>query len=191
MSTESNERGKLELPRLEGEALKWVETVLSIGMPYKNAVWAFLDSFPEYGEHETLTEDEIFKILSNRFKRMRRDTRRVSYQNIKETQNSLKKLLDCLPVASPLIRLIELEKLRQDPGLKCEQLLKVLGAAAREVELLMPRERTSPFSGLPDLIVTQTQPETNKDASETPQKDAFGGAMMNHANTGQETPEDS
>ncbi len=193
MSSESNEqskeRGELEIPRLTGEALEFAETILSIGMPYGYAVQAFLESFPAYAEHDDLTEDEISNILLARFKRMRRDTRRLSYQKIKETEASLKKLLDCIPVASPLIRLIELEELRQDLGLNCEQRIKVLGAAAKETDRLMPRERTSPFSGLPDLIPTQTSESETQ--PEKPTKDIFGGAIMNHANTGQETSEDS
>ena len=188
--TEKHTRGPLKLPRLKGEALDFAETILSIGMPYKYAVRAFLDSFPAYAEHEDLTEAEIFEILKNRFKEMRCQTRRLSYQNIKETEASLKKLLDCIPVASPLVRLMELEKMRQNPDAINMDLIKVLGAAAQESQRLMPRERTSPFSGLPDLIPTHTS------GSETPQKagaasDPFGGAMINHAHTGQETSKDS
>ena len=190
MSTKENKRGKLEVPRLQGDALQWAETILAIGMPYTTAVRAFLESFPSYAEHETLSEDEVFNQLLDRFRRMRRDTRRVSYQKIKETQESLKTLLDCIPVASPLIRLIELEQLRQDAGLKCEQRLKVLGAALRETEVLMPRERTSPFGGLPDLIPKNTTPKTEVETTPK-QGDGFGGAIMNNANTGQETPQDS
>ena len=188
--SDENKRGPLQIPRLSGEAVEFAETILAIGMPYGYAVQAFLDSFPAYAEHETLTEDEVIGILKERFKRMRRDTRRLSYQNIKETEASLKKLLDCIPIASPLVRLIELEQLRQDPGLKCEQRIKVLGAASKETERLMPRERTSPFSGLPDLIPKQTSAETESNP-ESPKKDTFGGAMMRHVNTGQETPNDS
>lgn len=189
MSTE-NKRESLDVPRLEGEALKWVEMVLSIGMPHKYAVRAFLDSFPSYSKHERLSEDEISEILLKRFYRMRGDTRRLSYQRIKETEASLKDILDCIPIASPLVRLIELEKKRQDPNLACEQLLKVLGAALRETEILMPRERKSPFGGIPDLI-PKTTPESNKETPTGGDPDPFGGAIMNHANTGQETTQDS
>ncbi len=182
------------IQQIKGDALEFAETILAIGMPYQYAVQAFLDSHPEYAEHETLTEEEIYKIIFNRFRDMRCRTKRASYHRIKENEASLKKLLDCIPVASPIIRLIELEKMRQDPGLKCEQLLKVLGAAAREQEILMPRERKSPFSpsgmGLPDLIPTQestSESESNKGA---PPSDPFGGAMMENVNSGQETPED-
>lgn len=188
--SDENKRGPLQIPRLSGEALEFAETILAIGMPYAYAVRAFLDSFPSFAEHETLTEDEIFETLRKRFKEMRCSTRRLSYQKIKETEASLKKLLDCIPIASPLVRLIELEQMRQDPGLKCEQRLKVLGAASKETERLQPRERTSPFSGLPDLIPKQTSAETESNP-ESPKKDTFGGAMMENANTRQETPNDS
>lgn len=176
MSTEnqSTPQGKLEIPRLQGEALQFVQTILAIGMPYDYAVKAFLDSFPAYAEHETLTDAEIHQILRKRFKHMRGNTQRSSYHKIKETETSLKQLLDCIPVASPLIRLIELEKKRQDSDLECGDLIKVLNAAAKEVERLMPRERTSPFAagygmGLPDLTPT--------DGKESP-PDPFGGAIM-------------
>ena len=189
MSTETNKRGKLDIPRLKGEALEWVETALSIGMPYDYAVRAFLESFPSYAEHETLTEDEIFDDLKERFKEARTKTRRASYHRIKEKEASLKTFLDCIPVASPFTRLIELEKMRQDSSLKPEQLLKVLGAAAREVDILIPRETRSPFRppgtvGLPDLWGA---------GSEKKPPDPFGGAMFQgkNANTGQETSEDS
>ncbi|MCG9132734.1 hypothetical protein J5I95_13735 [Candidatus Poribacteria bacterium] len=188
--TESNRRGKLEMPRLEGEALEFAEKILSIGMPYRYAVQAFLDSFPSYAEHETLTESEIFEILKSRFQRMRRDTRRASYHKIKENEASLKDLLDCTPVASPLMRLIELEMMRQDRTLTCEQRLKVLGAAAREVERLMPRERTSPFSGLPDLIPTKSTTPSETETNGKPPPDPFGGAMMQNVIPRQKTPED-
>ncbi len=189
--TKSNPQRKLKIPHIKGDALEFAETILSIGMPYEYAVQAFLDSFPEYAEHETLTEEEVHEIIGKRFRGMRRQTKRASYHRIKEFEASLKKLLDCIPVASPILRLIELEKLRQDGGLKCEQMIKVLAAAAKEQDRLMPRERTAPFSGLPDLIPKTTPTPTSE--SETNGKspsDPFGGAMINHANPGQETPED-
>ncbi|MCY3739973.1 MAG: hypothetical protein OXH00_03025 [Candidatus Poribacteria bacterium] len=185
---------KLDVPRLSGEALKFAQNIVAIRMPYRQAVQAFLDSFPEYlqtGIENGLNEKEVFACLVERFQRMIHSTQRVSYRKIKETQSTLKDLLDCIPIASPFTRLVELEKMRQDPDSINPNFLKVLGAAAREVEHLMPRERTSPFSGLPDLIPKQTSSETEKTSSETPKHDAFGGAMMNHANTGKETSENS
>ena len=179
-----NKRGKLEIPRLQGEALDFAETILSIGMPYDYAVRAFLDSFPMYAENEELTEAEIFQILRKRFKEMRCSTRRSSYHKIKDNEATLKQFLDVIPIASPFLRLIELEKMRQDDGLKCEQRLKVLSAAAKEVQILMPRERTSPFQGvsmLPDLPMP-------KDGDPP---DPFGGAMMKNATIRKKTPDDS
>lgn len=189
---EKTDRGPLEVPRLAGEPLKFAENILAIGMPYDHAVRSFLDSFPEFLAIEGVSEAEVFEQLGNRFRRMRRDTRRVSYHKIKETQATLKEFLDCIPIASPLQRLLELEILRQDTTLKCQERLKVLGAAAREVEQLVPRERTSPFLGLlPDLIPTQTANETREVSPEPQRPDPFGGAMMKNVDTGQETPEDS
>jgi len=188
-----NKRGKLEVPRLSDEAQKWAELALSIGMPYKNVVVAFLETFPFYLENDEVGEDRIVEILEDRFKDMRRRTARKSYYNIKETQEQIKNLLGCIPVASPLFRLIELEKMRQNPASIDENLLKVFLIAGREQERLMPREQHSPFGGLPDLPVAKQNPTpTETETPSTPtQGDGFGGAMMNHANPGQETREDS
>ena len=193
MSTEaqSNERGPLKVPKFEGEVLEFAETILSIGMPYKYAVQAFVESFPAFLENDELSEEEVYEILDNRFRRMRKDTRRLSYQKIKETEASLKKLMDCIPVASPLMRLIELEQLRQDPGLKPGDRIKILAAAAKEEERLTPRERTSPFSSLPNLPGLPTSKSTtseNSENKESPPRDPFGGAIMNNVDTGQEKP---
>ncbi|MXZ00199.1 hypothetical protein F4Y93_05950 [Candidatus Poribacteria bacterium] len=202
-SVEACKRGKLEVPRLSGDALFFAETLLSIGMPYDYAVRSFLDSFPSYLAHESLTEAEIFEILKKRFQAMRTKTRRASYHRIKETESSLKHLLDCIPVASPLTRLVELEQMRQDlredPELVCDQRLKVLSAASREMERLLPRERSSPFSGLPDLTPGRSASESkgeetasaSKGEEKGPPGDPFGGAIVNHAHKGQETPNDS
>ena len=185
MSTAKNACGPRKLPNLSDEEQDFAVTILSVGMPYENAVQAFLDTFPAYLEYEAVTEPEVRGILGGRFREMRRSTRRVAYHKIKETENTLKKLLDCIPVASPLIRLIELEQLRQDPGLKCGERVRVLSAAASEVERLTPRERKSPF-GMPNPIPDLT-PKTP--TTEEPPTDPFGGAMMKNAHTGQETPE--
>ena len=171
-TTESNERGPLEVPRLKGEALKFVQTLLALGMPYQNAVAAFLTSFPAYAENNYLTEAEVAEILRKRFKHMRGNSQRASYHAIKKNKENLKAFLDVIPIASPLIRLIELEQMRQDPGLKCEQRLKVLMAAAKEQERLMPRDRVSPFSPLPNL------PDLTKQQQKGTPSDPFGGAMM-------------
>lgn len=192
MSTKSTERGPLEIPRLDSEAQEFAETLLALGMPYEFAVQSFLDCFPSYLEDSDLTEAEVYEILGNRFKDMRRRTKRLSYHRIKETEASLKKMLDCIPVASPLMRLIELEQMRQDGALKPEQRIKVLAAAAKENERLMPRERTSPFSSLPNLPGLPTASESttpeNAENKESPPRDPFGGAIMNNVNTGQEKP---
>ena len=192
----SGPRGPLKVPKFEGEVLEFAETILSIGMPYKAAVQAFVEAFPAILESDELSEAEIYEIVENRLRRMRKDTRRLSYQKIKETEASLKKLLDCIPVASPLIRLIELEQMRQDPSLKPGDRIKVLAAAVREEERLTPRERTSPFSGLPNLPGLPTASETsetsenteNAENKESPPSDPFGGAMMSNVNTGQKKP---
>lgn len=215
MSTESKKRGPLDIPRLSGDALAWVETILSIGMPYDYAVRAFLDSFPEYAEHETLSEAEIFEDLRARFKEARTKTRRASYHRIKEKEASLKTFLDCIPVASPLVQLIELEKMRQDPSSINEKLLKVISLAGRVTESLMPRETRSPFRppgtvGLPDLPIqgssetsetggsdeTQANQQHPENTSKRSPFDPFGGAMMKegtdvNSHTGQETSQDS
>ena len=204
---DENRRGKLEIPRLTGDALEFAETILSIGMPYDYAVQAFLDSFPAYAEHDELTEKEIYEALDKRFRRMRGDTRRASYHKIKGNEATLKQFLDVIPIASPFLRLIELEKMRQDAGLKCEQRLKVLSAAAKEVERLLPRERTSPFRGfstLPDLPMLKDgdPPDpfggammgnvNKRQENEIVRKgNAFGGAMMENATIREKTPDDS
>lgn len=186
------DRGELKIPRLEGEALEWVETALSIGMPYANTVRAFMDSFPEYLEPkdddaERLSDDEAFAILKERFSRMRRDTRRVSYHNVKAKKETLKKFLDCIPVASPLIRLVELEKMRQDPSLKHGDVIKMLAAARQEADYLMPRETTkTPFSGvgLPDLPIAKVESDTEPDTETRKVADPFGGAITKNVDTG-------
>lgn len=151
---------EIKVPRLKGEALEWAENVLSIPMPYKNVVNAFLDTFPYYVEEEVeggegleveVITEKVKEILLARFQRMRRDTRRKSYQRIQEKQATLNTFLDCIPIASALTRIVELEIMRQEltqdrrqsNGLKTNRLLKVLNAARREADVLLPRERSS------------------------------------------------
>jgi len=194
----------LEVPRLKGEALKFAQNVVAIRMPYPQAVRAFLESFPEYLENDKLSEEEIVETLKERFQRMRHDHSRVSYHKIKETEATLKDLLDCIPISSPLKRLMALDKRHQD---LCDKIdvddekqklgveeelkvmateIKVLSAAATEVERLMPRERRSPFTGLPDLIPTQTSEpsQTPDETDKSEEYDLMSGAMKKHVNTG-------
>ena len=215
MSTEKSERGALKVPRLKGKALAFAQTVLAIRIPYPQAVRAFLDSFPEYLENDELDAEEVAAHLEERFQRMLHNTQRVSYHKIKETEASLNKLLDCIPIASPLVQLIELEKMRQDPSLINEKLLKVISLAGKVTERLLPRERVSPFRppgtvGLPDLPIaggsetseagdsdeTQSDQQHSKNTSKRSPFDPFGGAMMKEGtdvnrHTGQETSQDS
>ena len=46
MSSEKK-HGPLQVKRLEGEALDWVERALATGIKYKYVVTAFLETFPE------------------------------------------------------------------------------------------------------------------------------------------------
>lgn len=163
----STTKPKIILPKLSQEELEFAENLIALQMPYTAAIQSFLDSFPgildTYELSEELTEEEIDalteeeieneirRILRTRFRGYRKEKRRVSYYRIKETQATIKGLLDCIPVASPYIRLLELEQKRQDKTLKPEQLIKVLGEATRQVEVLIPRETRSPFQGLPGL----------------------------------------
>jgi len=151
---------EIKVPRLKGEALEWAENALSIPMPYQNVVNAFLDTFPYYVEEDVeggeglepkVIEEKVKEILLARFQRMRRDTRRKSYQRILEKKATLNTFLDCIPIASALTRIVELEIMRQEltqdrrqsNGLKTNQLLKVIDAARREADVLLPRERSS------------------------------------------------
>lgn len=191
-------RGELKIPRFEGDALKFAETMMALEMPYRLAIDIFSSRFPEYAVHDELTDGEIRKVLQDRFSRMHRDKRRPSHQNVKEKQEILNQCLDCIPVANPFVRLMKLEVLSNDPDLKPTELLKVLDTARKEVEVLKPRERRpATFGlgmGLPDLY-----PKPNEDGEIPP--DPFGGAIgdairrgkamkQNNANTGQETSED-
>ena len=184
-----------KIPKFARDAREFAENVLAIGMPMDSAINAFLDSFPEYGDLPDcgLTELEIRGILRRRFYGMRLDRQRASYYQIKETQATLKKLLDCVPVASPFVRLIELEMLRQRPDLKDGERVRVLAAAAKEVAALVPREQKSPFTGtsLPDLVPKSKSGKNEKESSEGTQEeeDAFGGAMFKDAHKDKETPQ--
>lgn len=186
------DREPLKIRRLTDDEQEWAETALAIGMSYGTAVNAFLETFPVFAEEaaevENLTEDDVFDILKQRFRRIRCDTRRVSYHNVKIKQETLGKFLDCIPVASPILRLVALEEMRQDPGLNQSQQLKVLAAARQEQQALMPRETSgSPFNpnSLPDLPTPrrETPAETaeNTEASQSP--DPFGGAITKNVNS--------
>lgn len=172
--SEKNVRGPSEFPNLKDDEQEFATALLSVNMPYENVVQAFLDAFPDFLEYvnENLTEKELKKQLGNRFREMRRNKRRVAYHKIKETKDVLKTLLDCLPVASPLMRLIRLEQRRQEPNLTLVEEIKIFNTAAKEVDRLIPPERSSPLGSLPNLMPNlEPVPE-----GEAP--DPFGGAMM-------------
>lgn len=187
----TTEKPKITLPKLSQEELQFAENLIALGMPYTPAIQSFLESFPDVlenyqlpdelteEEREQLTEEEIETqirgILRTRFRGYRKDKRRAPYHRIKATKETIKGLLDCIPVANPFQRIKALEIMRQDKSLKPEQLLKVFAAARREVEILLPPEKPSPFRGmgmeLPDL-------SQNKDENGNGKPDPFGGAMM-------------
>lgn len=186
---ETEERGALKVPRLSDEAQEWAERCISTGMSYDTIVGAFLETFPYYVEAASVDEAEVRETLRKKFKRMRGETRRPSYFRIKQNQEQLKKFLDCYPVACPLVRLAELERMRQDPGLTDDRRLKVLAGAHREEKRLMPPESRAPFEfpgvGLPDLRRVDKEEEVEAseqedaadgDAAEKPGY-KFGGAM--------------
>lgn len=199
----STTKPKITLPELSIEERQFAENQLALGMPYETAIQSFLESFPSILENyeisEELTEEEIKalteeeieteirRILRMEFSEIRKNTPRISYHQIKAKQETIKSFLDCIPIASPFLRLIELEIMRQDKTLKPEQLIKALAAAAREVDRLIPREKVSPFRTLgmelPDLMPKEGEKIT----------DPFGGAMFrgNKTNTEDETSQDS
>jgi len=187
MSTEEKTegvRGKLKVPRLSEEAQKWAETCIATGLPYTNIVQAFLETFPYYLENATVTEKEVRDILHKKFVRMRGEKRRVSYFRIKQKREELKEILDCYPVASPLVRLEELEVMRQDKTLTVDQRSKVLSGAHREQKMVLPPESRSPFEipgvPVPDLTVEdseETSEEATHEKGSEKQRYEFGGAM--------------
>lgn len=140
MSSNSPNR-ELGVPRLTGEALEWVETALALNWSHASVAQAFVETFPDYIAAATLSEEEVLKILSTRFKKMRCDTQRHSYSRIQANQAKLNDLLDDVPIASPLLRLVALEQMRQNPNLNVNQRIKLLNAARKEVESLNPRQR--------------------------------------------------
>lgn len=181
MSTESNARGPLKLPRFTTEEQDFAKTLLSTGMPYKNATHIFLERFPVYLQAD-VQGDEVYAIIDKRLRRMCEDTRRISFHEIRNTKETIRKVVDSIPIASPLARLIEFEQMRQDPGLKVSERIRVLTAAAREVDRLIPPERTSGF-GLPNLIPDLPM-RSGSDTDEERPPDPFGGAIAKAARRG-------
>ena len=140
-------------------------------------------------EFETEAEEEAaekatFKVLRQRFRDMLKDTRRISYYKVKENKETIRKFLDVIPIASPIVRLIELEIMRLDTSLKPDQRIKVITAADRLTNaMLFDGSGNAPFDLMPTLPKVEPA-EPNKDSDE--KKRSLGGALMRNANPRQE-----
>lgn len=180
---------KITLPKLSQEELEFAENLIALQMPYQNAVESFLENFPGTFDHyefsEELTQEEINtfteedieteirRILRQRFRGYRKDKRRLSYHRIKATKETIKSLLDCISIASPFSRLIKLEIMCQDKSLKPEQLIKAIQEATRQVEILIPQQKVSPFPfpgmpgmpGMPDDLLRDKDKEGENQTS--------------------------
>ena len=186
-----------KIPRLKKEdgALEWVQTALSLGLPMDHVVQCFMEFFPDYRspmKFETQKEEEAaekstFKVLRQRFRDMLKDTRRISYYKVKENKETIRKFLDVIPIASPIVRLIELEMMRLDTSLKPDMRIKLITAADRLTNaMLFDGNGNSPIDLIPTLPKV-AKPTSESDTEDPPKKKTLGGAIMNHANSRQKT----
>lgn len=197
MATDATEKKKiLKMPhQFSAVQLRVIQNLLVLGLPYDNAVQSFLDKFPEvmedYELNDALTQEErdgiteeqieleIRSIVRKRFKEMRYNKRRESYDEIVQKKEMIAAILNDAPVMDPLQRIKELEIMRQDPSLKHEQRLKIFAAAIREANILIPREHPVIGKGLltlPDLPIRDPDNDSSPNFA-----NAFGGAMMRAA----------
>lgn len=140
---------ELKVKRFEKDAIEWLTIALSLNTPYEEVCNIFVREFPAYVEGIDIDSDEAVTIIKNRIRKMRTDTRRVSYYKIKDNAAKIQKILDVIPIASPINQLMELEKLRQDPGLTKPQRINVIALAERIKSTLNPEPTSKSEPELP------------------------------------------
>ena len=190
MSTEDKrDDNRPELPKLDADPdmFQWVMCAMALNMPMAAAAEAFLDAFPNFDKGNDYSQKELIDTLISRFSNLKYDSRRPPYSQIKQKKEFLQKFLDCLPVTSPLVRLTDLEVLRQqcrremksDPIKYGHLLVKLQTAALKEMNTLQPPDKRSGAFPLPSGPAPWEQKD--KDKVDTSQKggDPFGGAIMN------------
>lgn len=180
---------KFVVPSLKGEALEWVRIALSLGRDLDKVVRSFIDYFPEYRdptayeteEEQIQAEEAVFKNLRTRFRRLLTETRRASYFKIKENKETIRKFLDTIPIASPLVRLIELEDMRTDTTLKPDQRIKAILAADKLTNILLFDGGSNAFDLMPTLPKASEEAEPNDDDTKDAPKrrsNSVSGATM-------------
>jgi len=198
MSAEKKKKEKIikKLPNFSAEQNRVAKNLLVLELPYDYVVQALLDKFSHILENcevsDELTEERkkqitdadiesaVRDVIHYRIKKMKTDGRRSSCEEIKRKKEERAEIVADTPIMDPLFLLKEMEIRRQKDGLTFDQLLKLYKVATKDDG----NTNADLFSMLPGRSeVTQTEPKQKGNA--------FGGAMMNHANTEQETSEDS
>ena len=188
----SDEVKRPELPKLasDPDMFSWVKFAMALNMPMEAAANAFLDAFPNYDKENAYTRDELVRKLKGSFNSLKYDNRRPPYSDIKQKKEYLQKFLDCLPVTSPLVRLTDLEVVRQQclRDLKGKDfvkvghlLIKAQSATLKEMNILQPPDKKTGFP-MPTGPAPWEQKKASEDGESQPQTrksgDPFGGAIM-------------
>ncbi|MDE2674707.1 MAG: hypothetical protein OXH65_06320 [Paracoccaceae bacterium] len=115
---------------------EWVETALSLGMPYDMIVKLFLERFDHY-QTDVCSSDELKRILRQRIKHANTSTDRVSYARIREKEALIADIFVYFPVINVIPQLIRLQGLFDNEDLRPTEVLKVIDAAQRLREKLL------------------------------------------------------
>ena len=190
MSDSQSPENRPKLPSLKKnrDMLDWVLHAIALNMPIRIAAKAFVDAFPNFDSTNSYTELELIEILKKRFYHLKYDARRPAYSEIKDKKAYLQKFLDCIPVTSPLVRLVDLEILRQDcmaswdtDPIKYGHLItKIQSHALKEMNALMPSDKRTglPMPSGPAPWEQKNKEEGKEEGTSTKGGDPFGGALM-------------